>query len=264
MTKIFKTQNSELSIPAGKETRYTAYDPFAWVYNRHWEAATLKFCPIIAIMLLRELPAGSAILDLCCGTGQVAGWLTTRGYRVTGLDGSEAMLSFARENAPEASFLLADARAFSLPPSVQAVVSTFDSLNHILDIGELTQAFRNAHSALFPGGVLLCDLNIRHGYIERWNGNFNIVESDHVCAWSTRYDDDTRLASWEMTIFRLFDTWERTDVRLTQRASEEEEIRQTLAEAGFADIRVYDNNRCPDGLRTLPQGRAFFLARKKE
>ena len=38
-----------------------------------------------------------AVLDLCCGTGLLAGELIARGYRVVGVDASEAMLALARE-----------------------------------------------------------------------------------------------------------------------------------------------------------------------
>jgi predicted TPR repeat methyltransferase len=42
-------------------------------------------------------PAGvRSVLDLCCGTGLLAGELIARGYRVVGVDESEAMLTVAR------------------------------------------------------------------------------------------------------------------------------------------------------------------------
>ena len=37
------------------------------------------------------------MLDLCCGTGLLAGELVARGYRVVGVDASEAMLALARD-----------------------------------------------------------------------------------------------------------------------------------------------------------------------
>ena len=37
------------------------------------------------------------MLDLCCGTGLLAGELIARGYRVAGVDAAEAMLAQARE-----------------------------------------------------------------------------------------------------------------------------------------------------------------------
>lgn len=243
-------------------TRYTDYDPFAWVYNKEWGEHTLKFCPMLEAVVLPKLPPEAHMLDLCCGTGRLAHWLTERGYHVTGIDGSEAMLNFARENAPEAEFITADAREFTLPPAFHAVISTFDSLNHILDPDELTLAFRNAHAALKPGGMLFFDMNTRSGYFDNWPRHFKIVEDDHVCVWRTHYDDDTRMAYWDMTMFRLQDTWVRTDFQLIQRAYEENEIHQALTAAGFVDILVFDDQHCPEGIPTLQKGRAFFLAKE--
>ena len=57
-------------------------------------------------------PQGARILDVCCGTGYLAGLLAARGYRVTGIDASAAMIGFARETAPEAEFSVADAARF--------------------------------------------------------------------------------------------------------------------------------------------------------
>ncbi len=59
------------------EIRYTEYDPFAWVYNRHFGAQSLrKFCPIIEELLLSALVPEARILDLCCGTGHIVRWLS--------------------------------------------------------------------------------------------------------------------------------------------------------------------------------------------
>jgi SAM-dependent methyltransferase len=44
---------------------------------------------------LRDLPRGSEIVDLPCGTGRLAEALLTGGYRVTGIDISPAMLNQA-------------------------------------------------------------------------------------------------------------------------------------------------------------------------
>ncbi|HEY3375965.1 MAG TPA: class I SAM-dependent methyltransferase [Armatimonadota bacterium] len=247
-------------------TRYTDYDPFAWVYNRHFGTYTLRFCPILEALVLPELAPHAPVMDLCCGTGQLARWLTERGYSVTGIDGSEAMLHFARENAPEASFVLADARSFTVPSTFHAVVSTSDSLNHLLSLEELTAAFRNVYTALIPGGVFLCDMNTHEHLPKLGTGEVNtsIVEDDHAFIMRTRYDTGTRLAYWDLTLFRLQNSWERADLTLIQRGYEETEICQALVEAGFSDARVFDAARCPEGLASLPCGRAFFMAWKEQ
>jgi SAM-dependent methyltransferase len=57
--------------------------------------------------LLQE-SGGTRVLDAGCGTGRVAIELETRGYRVTGVDVDPAMLSTARDKAPELPWLEGD------------------------------------------------------------------------------------------------------------------------------------------------------------
>lgn len=243
--------------------RYSAYDRFARIYNQHWgDDFTQRALPILDKLILSRLPAAARVLDLCCGTGQLAGTLTARGYRVTGLDGSEAMLRFARENAPEADFILGDARDFALPPAYHGTVSTYDSLNHILSLDELTSAFHCVCAALSSGGIFVFDLNMEEGYKSRWRGSFGIVEDDQACLVRSSYRPDERLGQMDLTLFVLEDGWRRSDLTLTQRCYSEAEIRAALTAAGFTDARTYDALRdfaLPGGI-----GRTFFVARKGE
>src|SRR3972149_2698138 len=102
-------------------------------------------------------------------------------FRVTGVDGSAAMLEFARANAPGGGVVLGDARAFTLPGPFHAVLSTFDSLNHVMMLPELTEVFRRVHAVLVEGGRFLFDLNMEEGYRARWGGSEAIVDDDNVC-----------------------------------------------------------------------------------
>src|ERR1022692_1770368 len=54
------------------------------------------------------LPKESKILDIGCGTGLVAKFLTDRGFKVIGIDISRNMLSLARQIAPAAKFYKRD------------------------------------------------------------------------------------------------------------------------------------------------------------
>lgn len=133
---------------------YTDYDDFAQIYNRHWGGFSLQIIPILEQLALDGCPPQSAILDLCCGTGQLAEELTARGYKVTGVDGSEKMLRHARQNAPNANFYCADARSFDLSTNFAIVLSTYDSLNHLLTLEDLASVFRNVYRHLQPGASL--------------------------------------------------------------------------------------------------------------
>jgi len=144
--------------------RYTDYDTFAWTYSKYWGADSVRHLfPVLESLLLPHLPSRARILDLCCGTGQLARALAQRGYQVTGIDGSEEMIRLVHINVPDVEFLVEDARTFRLPAIYHAVMSTYDSLNHIMSLEELSRVFRNVYACLQQGGLFLFDLNMEQG-----------------------------------------------------------------------------------------------------
>jgi SAM-dependent methyltransferase len=238
-----------------------AYDPFAMIYNR---GIAEDFCrrawPTVEKLLLSSISPKSRILDLCCGSGQMARELSNRGYDVVGLDGSSQMIELARENASNASFILADARRFSLAPKFNAVLCSFNSLAHANDIEELTSILRNAHAALKPGGLLLFDISLESAYSTKWRGSFGDAQSD--AAWIVRpsYDPKTRLATNEVTVFkREGDWWQRSDFAITQRSFSESELRGALALADFIYVDAFEAEK--DLNMGGEMGRKFFLCK---
>src|SRR3970282_198166 len=96
--------------------RYADYDSFAWFHNRSWgDLSPGRFLAAIEQLVLSHLPSQARLLDLCCGTGQLAKVLADQGFRVAGVDGSAAMGEFSRATAPGGEVVLADARAFTVP-----------------------------------------------------------------------------------------------------------------------------------------------------
>jgi SAM-dependent methyltransferase len=173
---------------------YSDYDRFAWFYDRYWGDHSLGFLLAVDRLLLSELPPGARIIDLACGTGQVANALSERRFEVTGVEASEEMLRFARERAPGCEFVLADARELDLPAgSHQAALSLYDSLNHLMEWDELSEVFRRVRAALVPGGGFLFDLNVEEGFVARWRGSFGIADQDHALVARSEYDPDARI-----------------------------------------------------------------------
>ena len=243
--------------------RYDAYDPFARIYDRHSGPLVTKFYPILDRLTLRDLPPGSAVLDLCCGTGRLAAELSRHGYRTTGLDGSAGMIEIAKKNAPDVDFILQDARNIDLSRRFSAVCSTWDSLNHIMNPDELEQVFRGVFTVLRPGGHFVFDLNMEEGYLSRWRGSRPIVEEDHVCVSRYSYDANEQTGRTDDTLFELKGSrWTRTDLTLTQRCYEESEVRKRLRRTGFEEPRSFDQNDPIVEGHPMDVGRMFFVARK--
>ena len=221
--------------------RYTDYDPFADVYNRHWGSFATRVLPVLDRLVLDDLEGGSTVVDLCCGTGQLAATLTQRGFRVIGVDGSTAMIDLARLNAPDAEFVVADARSFVLAVSADAVVSTFDSLNHLMTLPDLEETFRQVATVLAPAGVFVFDLNMEEGFQSRWRGSFGIVADDEVIVARSGFDGEQVIGRMDVTLMTPDgDLWKRTDLSLTQRSHPESDVRSALSTAGFDHVEVFD------------------------
>lgn len=179
-----------------------------------------------------------------------------------GLDGSEAMIEIARKNAPDADFVVQDARNIALSGRFSAVFSTFDSLNHVMRLDELERVFRRVFAVLEEGGYFVFDLNMEKGFQSRWRGSFEFVEEDHVCVVRSSHDANAKTGRLDVTLFELKAAgWVRTDCPLIQRWYEEREIRDLLKKVGFGELHSLDDSE-PILEGSMHQGRVFFVARK--
>jgi demethylmenaquinone methyltransferase/2-methoxy-6-polyprenyl-1,4-benzoquinol methylase len=94
---------------------------------------------------------GDAVLDACCGTGDLAIEAARAGGRVTGVDFSERMLERARRKAPELEWLQAD--VLSLPLEA----ASFDAATigfGIRNVADLEAGLRELARVLRPRGRL--------------------------------------------------------------------------------------------------------------
>jgi SAM-dependent methyltransferase len=178
------------------------YDALADVYDSQWGFFTRRVLPVIDKLLLARLHSGAHILDLCCGTGQLARSLLDPGYTVTGIDRSRELLRRAKGRAREAHFITADARAFELTRPCDAVVSTFDSLNHLMSPRDFSRMASSVQRALRPGGWFLFDLNMEAGFQSRWAGPPSVtVEVQVVCITQSSYAAVERQGTVHVILF---------------------------------------------------------------
>jgi demethylmenaquinone methyltransferase/2-methoxy-6-polyprenyl-1,4-benzoquinol methylase len=94
---------------------------------------------------------GDAVLDACCGTGDLAIADARAGGRVTGLDFSERMLERARRKAPDLEWVSGDLLALPFDDaSFDAATVGFGVRN----VEDLERALRELRRALSAGGRL--------------------------------------------------------------------------------------------------------------
>jgi ubiquinone/menaquinone biosynthesis C-methylase UbiE len=205
----------------------------------------------------------TTVLDLACGTGNVTLELERHGYRVTGVDNSEAMLRQARlKPSRSARFLLQDARSLHFPEPFDACVCLFDSLNYLLTPEELGAAFAGVSRALHPRGIFIFDVNTvraleRGMFTQEGHG----ADPSLSYVWQSEYDPETRLCRIAMRFQVQTPTGTREfhETHL-QRGYPLAEIRSLLEGAGLEVLGIYQSF----GFRTATEGsdRAYFVARQ--
>lgn len=108
-----------------------------------------------------------SLLDLGCGTGTHALMFAERGYAVTGVDRSPAMLGLARQKAERAganriatppAFVEGDVRTVQLGRTFDAALMLFAVLGYQTTDADVTATMRTVASHLRPGGLFICDL----------------------------------------------------------------------------------------------------------
>ncbi len=209
--------------------------------------------------MLSRVPRLAHVLDVCCGTGQLAQTLRELGYKMAGLDASDSMIEFARRNAPGIPFTVADARDFDLGARFDAAYSVFESLNHVPDLAGLSLAFGCIHRNLAPGAPFLFDLNREPAFIEFWNDTDAIISDDNVCVMASNYNESTRVATCDVTVFDLDGHWRRTDFTVRQTCHDIDAVPGLLCDAGCQDVALYDA-RDAGMMGQIGYARTFFLA----
>ena len=101
--------------------------------------------------ILDGVPVGMAV-DVACGTGRHARYLSDLGHRVIGVDRSKGMLARAKDKVPEADFHRADLHHLPLRDECADVVVCALALTHV---PELVPALREMVRILRPGGHLV-------------------------------------------------------------------------------------------------------------
>lgn len=91
-------------------------EDLAYVHDVGFRDYALRSAPGILEILSGSAARGDLVVDLGCGSGLLARELTQGGYRVLGIDISEAMIELARKRAPEAEFRVGSLFEAEIPP----------------------------------------------------------------------------------------------------------------------------------------------------
>ncbi|MBQ9912995.1 MAG: methyltransferase domain-containing protein [Clostridia bacterium] len=247
------------------------YGDFAYYYdlltgNVDYESRT----DYISSLLAENGVGKGILLDLACGTGTVSLLLSERGYDVIGVDASEEMLSQAQEKKMESGadiiFLCQKMEELDLFGTVNAAVSTLDSLNHVTDEAKLREIIRRVSLFMEDGGLFVFDVNTPFKHREILGDNTFVYDLDEVyCVWQNSTDEDL-LTQVSLDIFErdtecgVEDAYYRYSEEFCERGYNLDKIKKWLEENKFEVLAVYEEmTRQPVSDTTE---RAVFVAKK--
>ncbi len=243
-----------------------AYHALASSYDRLTNDVDYeKIVAFYHAILNKEGMTPRTAIDLACGTGSVALLLAQRGYRVTGVDMSEEMLTVAAQRAQEAAVLIQWTcqllQQLRLPVAVDLAVCALDGLDYILDPEDCREAIRRVYKALNPGGIFIFDVNTPEK-LRAMDGQVFLDEDDDVyCVWRGEFDQETNICSYGMDLFqRQGQTWTRSFEEHREYAYSAQQLTEYLKAAGFTHIRIYGDG-CLESPKAGEQ-RIYFSARK--
>lgn len=132
-----------------------------------------------------------SILDVACGTGKLVSCLSQRFFTVEGVDGSADMVRHAQKQFPNIPFSVQEFETLNMGHPYDMVVSTFDSINYLLDETALQRGFDRIRNHLKVDSLFVFDFNT-----EKRNLNGVVEQSGFL------YDNKTENGIWTVTISR--------------------------------------------------------------
>jgi SAM-dependent methyltransferase len=115
------------------------------------------------------LSIGARVVDLGCGAGLPSAAALARAFEVTGVDISAEQIRRARENVPQAHFVVGDLTEVRFERGLFDGATAFYSIAHV-PREQHARLFRSVASWLRPGGIFLASLGAHD--IPDWTGDW--------------------------------------------------------------------------------------------
>lgn len=181
------------------------------------------------------LPEGARILDVGCGFGRHSIALARRGFAVTGLDPSAAMIAAARKRAREtavsAAFQQIPAEQFSTAVPFDAAVCLFTTLGQISAVDDNRGLLHAVYRALKPGGQIVVEVPQRETAVAQLKPSDKFGSEERYTAVARQYESGTNIVSEEFLVV----TPEQSQTFLLRyRLFSFSELASLLTDAGFS------------------------------
>jgi SAM-dependent methyltransferase len=213
------------------------------IFESRPEGFALKIAPKI-VQFFRQNSKdieSKRVLDLACGTGQLAHYLLSQGYEVTGIDLSEEMLKYANANNKSSigegkcEFIIGDSSNFKLDSKFGLAVSTFNGMNHLSSFEQVELCLNNVYEALVPGGYFLFDINTQLG-LTNVVAKMEVHDSDEEIIVRKRIFDGTHIILNASGCFLHEGDWIRYQETILKIVIETIKLKDYILKSGWSSV----------------------------
>jgi ubiquinone/menaquinone biosynthesis C-methylase UbiE len=210
---------------------------------------------------LAGCPEGGDLLDVPCGFGRHAVALARAGYRVVGVDRSQALLTEARRRVGGEEWpklVEADYRELPFPDeSFDAAINLFTSLGYLGD-EEDTKALAEIARVLRPGGRLVVEILPRDLLVRRFTEqDWRALGGGRLLLEQRTFDAAAGIAQTTQTLIET--NGERDSRTFSLRVYTATELMAMLLAAGFSEAKCYGDL---DGGELTVDTRLVVVARR--
>ncbi len=197
-------------------------------------------------LILKKSNEQISVLDVGCGTGELAVRLKKDGFHVSGTDLSETMLTIARQKAESQGLILPlfqqDMTQLQVDEKADIITIFCDSINYLPSKEAVASTFHSCYAALKEGGLLLLDAHSPYKidlFLE--NEPFYEIGEEVTYIWSCSVGKDAFEVIHDLTFFvqnpdtneyQRFDEWHH------QKTFPIEDWNELLLSAGFTILSV--------------------------
>ena len=198
-----------------KGTEFTNYSAFAQHYDKYMQQVNYKDWVKLVLGKYREIFVHNPenILELACGTANVATLLTEQGFNVDASDIAPEMLKIAAKKKFAPNLYYANMLDEISNGKYELILLLFDSLNYLSSIKEVKKVLKNSYKALKKDGMFIFDITTIKNSTENFDGFVNLEDSsDQYIIHQSDLEENSNIQTSELTFFtKKGFTFTRTD-----------------------------------------------------